>query len=292
MKITSATFFPCECICDLSNPQGILAAPLIMGNDLRKMSPGSIQILQNRMAVQINQDPNGKAGTRISEFGAQELWARDLVSNGVSGSPRFAVALLNKGDVPVDMTVDFKLLSSLLQAARVFDVWAQTLLGTFNTQYEYPLRLPFTCNVTLLSCTPQKPFHLMVKSPAAGRKSKRVCSFELTQQSQAALTSYWRPFTRRQYVTNLTPVQVNCVPVSILRFRRFGRVAQTTPPASRGPQPPAIDASAARNVLRDFCSTACRVLPAPSARCGSPACVRASVPSEMACVPIALAVTN
>jgi hypothetical protein len=212
----------------------------------------------------------------------------NLASNGVSGSPRFAVALLNKGDVPVDMTVDFKLLSSLLQAARVFDVWAQTLLGTFNTQYEYPLCLPFTRNVTLLSCTPQKPFHLMVKSPAAGPKSKRVCSFELTQQSQAALTSYWRPFTRRQYVTNLTPVQVNCVPVSILRFRRFGRVAQTTPPASWGPQAPAIDASAARNFLRDFCSAACRVLPAPSARCGSPACVRASVPSEMECVPIGL----
>ena len=205
MKIISAMLFPDECLCDLTHPQGILAAPLIMGNDLRKMSPGSIQILQNRMAVQINQDPNGKAGTRISEFGAQEVWSRDLVSYGVNVSPRFAVALLNKGEVPVDVTVDFKLVSSLLQAVLVRDVWAQTLVGRFDTQYEHPPHLPFTHNVTLLSCTPQKPFHLMVKSPAAGPKSQRVCSFELTQQSQAALTSYWRPFTRRQYVTNLTP---------------------------------------------------------------------------------------
>ena len=59
-------------------PQGILAAPLIMGNDLRLMSPGSKAILQNRMAVQINQDPLGTAGTRISEFGDQEVWARAL----------------------------------------------------------------------------------------------------------------------------------------------------------------------------------------------------------------------
>ena len=58
--------------------QGILAAPLIMGNDLRTMSPGSKEILQNRMAVQINQDPLGTAGTRISEFGQTEIWARAL----------------------------------------------------------------------------------------------------------------------------------------------------------------------------------------------------------------------
>jgi len=58
--------------------QGILAAPLIMGNDLRTMAPGSKEILQNRMAVQINQDPLGVAGTRISEFGETEIWARAL----------------------------------------------------------------------------------------------------------------------------------------------------------------------------------------------------------------------
>lgn len=104
-----------------------------MGNDLRKMSPGSVQILQNHLAVQINQDPIGKAGTRISEFGAQEVWSRDLAS-GANGAARFAVALLNKGEKHEDMTVDFKDVSSLLQSARVVDVWSQSAVGTFNTQ--------------------------------------------------------------------------------------------------------------------------------------------------------------
>jgi alpha-galactosidase len=114
-------------------PQGILAAPLIMGNDLRKMSPGSVQILQNHLAVQINQDPIGKAGTRISEFDVQEVWSRDLAS-GMNGAARFAVALLNKGEKHEDITVDFKDISSLLRSARVLDVWSQSVVGTFNTQ--------------------------------------------------------------------------------------------------------------------------------------------------------------
>ena len=99
-----------------------------MGNDLRKMSPGSIQILQNRMAVQINQDPMGKAGIRLSEFGSQEVWSRDLSSSS------FAVALLNKADHSADITVKFEDVAPRLQSARVLDVWSQRLVGTFNTQ--------------------------------------------------------------------------------------------------------------------------------------------------------------
>ena len=105
-----------------------------MGNDLRKMSPGSIQILQNRMAVQINQDPMGKAGIRLSEFGSQEVWSRDLVSSSVNNTQRFAVALLNKADQSADITVKFEDVAPRLQSARVLDVWSQRLVGTFNTQ--------------------------------------------------------------------------------------------------------------------------------------------------------------
>ena len=105
-----------------------------MGNDLRKMSPGSIKILQNRMAVQINQDPVGKAGTRISEFGAQEVWSRELVSSKSNGARQFAVALLNKSEQQAAITVDFKDVLPLLQSALVFDVWSQSLVGHFNVQ--------------------------------------------------------------------------------------------------------------------------------------------------------------
>lgn len=114
---------------------GILAAPLIMGNDLRKMSPGSVQILQNRMAVQINQDPLGKAGSRISEFGAQEVWSRDLKSSSINNAQRFAIALLNKGETHADITVEFSDVSQLLHQALVRDVWSQSVVGTFHEHY-------------------------------------------------------------------------------------------------------------------------------------------------------------
>ena len=50
----------------------------------------------------------------------------------------FAVALLNKGSHPADITLQFNLLFPLppsdLQTVLVRDVWSQTLLGAFPIQ--------------------------------------------------------------------------------------------------------------------------------------------------------------
>lgn len=43
----------------------IMAAPLFMSNDLRTISSGARSILQNKMAISINQDPMGVQGRRI-----------------------------------------------------------------------------------------------------------------------------------------------------------------------------------------------------------------------------------
>jgi hypothetical protein len=114
--------------------QGILAAPLIMGNDLRIMTLAYKKILQNRMAVDINQDPLGKAGIRISDFGEQEVWTRELFSGKFNQLQRYAVALLNKDAHHVDITVQFKDVAPLLQRAAVHDVWSQSLVGSFDMQ--------------------------------------------------------------------------------------------------------------------------------------------------------------
>ncbi|EGD81210.1 hypothetical protein PTSG_13159 [Salpingoeca rosetta] len=68
----------------------IVAAPLIMGNDVRNITASTRAILLNRDAIAVNQDPLGQAGFRISPKGATEVWARNI-TNAV------AVALLNKG---------------------------------------------------------------------------------------------------------------------------------------------------------------------------------------------------
>lgn len=42
-----------------------MAAPLLMSTDLRTISSGAKEILQNRLMIQINQDPLGIQGRRI-----------------------------------------------------------------------------------------------------------------------------------------------------------------------------------------------------------------------------------
>ena len=43
----------------------IMAAPLVMSNDLRTLSADARAILQNRVAIGINQDPRGIQGRRL-----------------------------------------------------------------------------------------------------------------------------------------------------------------------------------------------------------------------------------
>ncbi|KAK0153433.1 Alpha-galactosidase A [Merluccius polli] len=59
----------------------LMAAPLIMSNDLRSMCPRSKALLQNRRIIDINQDPLGKQGYRTATLGSFEVWERPLSNN-------------------------------------------------------------------------------------------------------------------------------------------------------------------------------------------------------------------
>lgn len=80
---------------------GILAAPLMAGNDVRRMTPEINALLTDREALAINQDPLGKQGWRFRAEPGREIWVREL-----SGGD-WAVALLNSGDEPADLEIDF-----------------------------------------------------------------------------------------------------------------------------------------------------------------------------------------
>lgn len=49
----------------------IMAAPLLMSNDLRDICPRSKALLQNRHIIAINQDPLGKQGYRTLKVGGR-----------------------------------------------------------------------------------------------------------------------------------------------------------------------------------------------------------------------------
>lgn len=80
----------------------MLAAPLISGNDLRHMSDQTLSILTNRDVIAIDQDPLGKEGFKIKDYGDQEVWVKPL-----SGGD-WAVLLFNRGDYRSFMTFELK----------------------------------------------------------------------------------------------------------------------------------------------------------------------------------------
>ena len=100
----------------------MLAAPLLAGNDLSRMSDADKDLLTNREAIAIDQDALGQQATRVWQKGDFSLWRKPL-SNG-----RIAVALVNASfsgrDLPLDLAdVGFA------EGARVRDVWAGKDLG-------------------------------------------------------------------------------------------------------------------------------------------------------------------
>jgi len=96
----------------------MLAAPLLAGNDLAKMTPETLSILTNKDVIAIDQDALGRQGDRVSAEGPLELWARPL-ANGDQ-----AIAMFNRGTSALSYTVDLKA-AGVKATARIEDVWGK-----------------------------------------------------------------------------------------------------------------------------------------------------------------------
>ena len=100
----------------------ILAAPLIAGNDLTRMTPFTLELLTNREVIAVDQDPLGKQGYRIAQEGPFEIWMKPLAD----GSE--AVGLFNRQRSTEQMTVKLSLLG-IEGEASVRDLWLKKDLG-------------------------------------------------------------------------------------------------------------------------------------------------------------------
>jgi alpha-galactosidase len=78
----------------------IVAAPLVIGADVRTLSDHAASMLSNPEVLAIDQDPLGVQGTRIKRDQDGEVWLKPL-----AGEDR-AIALLNRGPTPLRVTVD------------------------------------------------------------------------------------------------------------------------------------------------------------------------------------------
>jgi alpha-galactosidase len=80
----------------------LLAAPLLAGNDLTKMTSETLAILTNREVIAIDQDALGHQADIISSEGPLETWSRPLADGDE------AVGLFNLSGVPAYLELPYK----------------------------------------------------------------------------------------------------------------------------------------------------------------------------------------
>ena len=106
----------------------LLAAPLLAGNDMTKMTPAALAILTNPEVLVVDQDAAGMQGRRVGQEGPLEVWMKPL------GDGSKAVGLFNRGESAMPVTVVFHDLA-MGNAARVRDLWEHKDLGSFKTSF-------------------------------------------------------------------------------------------------------------------------------------------------------------
>jgi alpha-galactosidase len=93
----------------------MLSAPLLLGNDIRHMTPWLKELLTNKDVIAIDQDRLGMPGRRLSQAGT-EIWSKALYDGSI------AVAMFNRGREPAEMQVSWSDLD-LPYVRTVRDVW-------------------------------------------------------------------------------------------------------------------------------------------------------------------------
>jgi alpha-galactosidase len=94
----------------------VLAAPLLAGNDLGKMTEETKNILLNRDVIAIDQDALGKQGNRVLAIGPEEVWTKPLKDG-------MAIALFNRGEDALPVTLRLKDVG-LKAGVKAKDVWS------------------------------------------------------------------------------------------------------------------------------------------------------------------------
>lgn len=107
----------------------LLAAPLLAGNDLSKMTTDTLAILTNHEAIAVDQDAKGVQGHRMAEEGPLEVWAKPLADGS------FAVGLFNRGQSQNPVVLNFKDIG-MSGELHVRDLWLGRDVGTFRDRYE------------------------------------------------------------------------------------------------------------------------------------------------------------
>lgn len=103
----------------------LLSAPLIAGNDLKKMNDSIKNILLNKYAIEVNQDKLGIQGSKILDDGDFEIWSKKMSNN------RTAIILFNRNGHDQTVEIEWSKLG-FKQKNNLFDIWKREDIGTVN----------------------------------------------------------------------------------------------------------------------------------------------------------------
>ncbi len=107
----------------------LLAAPLLLGNDLSRLDDFTIGLLTNEDVLEIDQDALGKQAVPIYKQGEIQIWAKDLED----GSK--AVGLFNLSRTTKKITLNWTDLK--VEGKQILrDLWRQKDLGEFEGKFE------------------------------------------------------------------------------------------------------------------------------------------------------------
>jgi alpha-galactosidase len=83
----------------------MLSAPLMMGNDIRSMTPATRSVLGNKNVIAIDQDPLGIQGLKYSDNDSLQIWLKPLKGGD------WAVCFLNRSAKSRALSFDWKQLT-------------------------------------------------------------------------------------------------------------------------------------------------------------------------------------
>ncbi len=106
----------------------LVAAPLIFSGDITRLDDFTLSLLTNDEIIEVDQDPLGKPGYRVSKSGDTEVWMR-LMEDGSN-----AVGLFNRGEKESDVTAAWSDLG-INGKQRVRDLWRQKDLGMYDDEF-------------------------------------------------------------------------------------------------------------------------------------------------------------
>lgn len=119
----------------------MLAAPLIAGNDVRKMTEATKSILTNKDVIAVDQDSLGVEAYRNYAFDDLEMWIKPLKNN------ELAICFLNRASHPQTINYDWKahVLTDTVshihvdfnsEAYKLYDLWTKKNAGTTNNPFK------------------------------------------------------------------------------------------------------------------------------------------------------------